>query len=69
MKDYHLTNYYHLGKAHIVAEALSRKSDESLVTLITRQARLLRTINKFYFLIHKFEYGQRTRLRPAHSHP
>lgn len=34
-KDYYLTISYHLGKANVVVDALSRKSFSSVATLIT----------------------------------
>lgn len=41
MKDYNLTIHYHLGKANIVADALSPKFGRSLAALITKQSKLL----------------------------
>ena len=46
MKDYDLTIHYHLGKANVVADALSRKSGGSLAALLTQQTSLLKEIEK-----------------------
>jgi len=36
IKDYNLIINYHLGKANVVADALSQKSGRSLAVLITQ---------------------------------
>ena len=46
IKDYDLTMQYHPGKANVVADALSRKSEGSLATIITHQVRLMRELEK-----------------------
>ena len=44
VKDYDCVINYHLGKANIVADALSRKSATNLATLLTTRKELLRGI-------------------------
>jgi len=46
IKDYDLTIHYHLGKANVVADALSRKTEGSLATLITQQSILLKELER-----------------------
>ena len=41
MKDYDLDIQYHAGKANVVADALSRKSQMNLATVVTSEARLI----------------------------
>lgn len=41
LKDYDLTILYHPSKANVVVDALSRKSLENLVALITIQQQLI----------------------------
>lgn len=41
MKDYDLDIQYHAGKANVVADALSRKSQVNLATVIASEARLI----------------------------
>ena len=51
MKDY-VTMHYHMGKANVVADALSRKSSRSLVALITRQQpKLLMDLEKLQIVV------------------
>ena len=46
IKDYDITIQYHPGKANIVADALSWKSEGTLAALMTRQVRLLRDLKE-----------------------
>ena len=46
MKDYNITIHYHLGRANVVVDALSRKSGGSLAAMITRQPKLLRDLEE-----------------------
>ena len=46
MKDCDIIIQYHPGKANVVADALSQKSEGTVVTLITRQTRLLRDLEE-----------------------
>jgi len=55
MKDYDLTIHYHPGKAIVVEDALSRKSEGSLATLLTQQASLLKEIERMQIEIQSKE--------------
>ena len=46
IKDYDLTIQYHPGKANVVVDALSRKSEGSLTAIITQQPKLMRELEK-----------------------
>ncbi|KAJ4802068.1 polyprotein [Rhynchospora pubera] len=46
MKDYDLEILYHAGKANLVADALSRKSQMNAVTLLTQEPRLLEEMRR-----------------------
>ena len=44
LKDYELQIQYHLGKANVIADAMSRKSQHSLNTISITQITLLKEI-------------------------
>ena len=46
MKDYDINIKYHLGKANVVADALSRKSGMGLAALVTIQEQITRDLEK-----------------------
>ena len=46
MKDYDITIHFHLGKANLVADALSQISNRSLTVLITGQLEFLRDLEE-----------------------
>lgn len=46
MKDYDVIINYHLGKANIVADALSRKTACNMATLLTEQSDLLKDLEQ-----------------------
>jgi len=45
LKDYDMQVKYHAGKANVVADALSRKSTESVACLPTQEKRLLEELD------------------------
>ena len=47
LKDYDFTLHYHLGKANVVADALSRKSWGVLASLASREWQMLKTVGQF----------------------
>ena len=47
LKDYDLTLHYHPGKANVVADALSRKSQGVLASIASREWRMLETVGQF----------------------
>ena len=47
LEDYDFTLYYHLGKANVVADALSRKSQGVLASIDSRELRMLETVGQF----------------------
>ena len=44
LEDYDFTLYYHLGKANVVADALSRKSRGVLASIASREWWMLETV-------------------------
>ena len=47
LEDYQFTLFYHLGKANVVAEALSRKNREIVTSLALREWNMVGTLNEF----------------------
>ena len=47
LEDYDFTLHYHPGKANAVADALSRKSQGVLVSIASREWRMLETVVQF----------------------
>ena len=47
LEDYNFTLHYHLGKANVVADALSRKSLGALASITSREWRMLETVGQF----------------------
>ena len=47
LEDYDFTLHYHLGKANVVADALSRKSQGALASIASREWRMLETVGHF----------------------
>ena len=46
LEDYEFTLHYHLGKANVVADALSRKSRGVLASIASREWRMLETVGQ-----------------------
>ena len=47
MEDYDFTLHYHPGKANVVADALSRKSQGVLASIASREWWMLKTVGQF----------------------
>ena len=47
LKDYDFTLHYHPGKANVVADALSRKSQGVLSSIASREWRMVETVGQF----------------------
>ena len=47
LEDYDFTLHYHIGKANVVANALSRKSRGALVNIDSREWQMLETVEQF----------------------
>ena len=47
LDDYDFTLHYHPGKANVVADALSRKSQGALDSIASREWQMLKTMGKF----------------------
>ena len=47
MEDYYFTLHYHPGKANVVADALSRKSQGVLASIASREWRMLEIVGQF----------------------
>ena len=47
LEDYDFTLHYHPGKANVVADALSRKSQGALANIASREWRTLETMGWF----------------------
>ena len=47
LKDYDFTLHYHPGKANVVADALSRKSQRVLASVASREWQMLETVGHF----------------------
>ena len=57
VEDYDFTSHYHLGKANVVANALSRKSRGALASIASREWRILETVGQFRLQYNKQSQG------------
>ena len=55
LEDYDFTLHYHPGKANVVADALSRKSQGALASIASREWRMLEIVEQF-----GLQYSERT---------
>ena len=58
LEDYDFTLHYHYGKENVVVDALSRKSRGALVSIASREWRMLETVGQFE--LHYNEQAQGT---------
>ena len=56
-EDYNFTLHYHLGKANVVVDALSRKSRGVLASIASREWQMLETIGQFSLQYSEQAYG------------
>ena len=47
LEDYDFTLHYHLGKANVMVDALSRKSWGALASIASREWRMLEIVGQF----------------------
>ena len=47
LEDYDFSLYYHLGKANVVADALSQKSPIELASIASRKWQMIKTVGQF----------------------
>ena len=47
LEDYNFTLHYHTGKANMVVDALSRKSQGALASIASQEWRMLETVGQF----------------------
>ena len=57
LEDYDFTLHYHPGKANVVADALSRKSQGVLASIPSREWRMLETVGQFELQYSKQAHG------------
>ena len=57
LEDYDFTLHYHLGKANVVADVLSRNSWGALTSIASREWRMLETVGQFGLLYSKQAQG------------
>ena len=57
LKDYDFTLHYHPGKANMVADALSRKSQGALASIASWEWRMLETMGQFWLQYRKQDQG------------
>ena len=55
LEDYDFTFHYHLGKANVVADPLSRKSQGVLASIAFQEWRMLETVGQF-----RLQYREQT---------
>ena len=56
LEAYDLTLHYHLGKANVVADTLSRKSWRVLASVASREWQMLETVGQFR--LHYIDHAQ-----------
>ena len=52
LEDYDFTLHYHPGKANVVADALSRKSQGALAIIASREWRMLETVGQLMSILY-----------------
>ena len=57
LKDYDFTLHYHPSKANVVADALSRKSQGVLASVVSREWKMLKTVGQFRLRYNDYAQG------------
>ena len=67
LEDYDFAWYYHLGKAYVVVDALSRKLRGVLVSIASREWQMIETVG--HFTHNSFTWSLQSKARSSNKSP